>query len=140
MLWTTLNRRQFLERSASSTAAAILGNESYRSALAQTAVERLRVTIVVDKGDVRPASGTAYYLESWRAGQPYRILFNFGSSEVRLRHNYNALGINPNLADALVLASYEQNNFGGLPAVMRAFRGRNPAPRIPFYVPPGRSL
>jgi 7,8-dihydropterin-6-yl-methyl-4-(beta-D-ribofuranosyl)aminobenzene 5'-phosphate synthase len=68
--------------------------------------------------------GLAYHLESLRGGERREILLDFALTELSLFHNYQALGVDPTRADALILSHGHMDHYGALPGLARAQQGR----------------
>jgi 7,8-dihydropterin-6-yl-methyl-4-(beta-D-ribofuranosyl)aminobenzene 5'-phosphate synthase len=68
--------------------------------------------------------GLAYHLESVRGAERREILLDFSLTEKNLFNNYQALKVDPAVADALILSHGHADHYGALPDVARIVEGK----------------
>jgi 7,8-dihydropterin-6-yl-methyl-4-(beta-D-ribofuranosyl)aminobenzene 5'-phosphate synthase len=93
--------------------------------LASVTVER--TTIPYPYGsDVMMLSehGLACHLHSFRGAEERQVLLDFALTSRSLENNCRGLKIDPTQADALIVSHGHVDHYGGLPDVLRDFRGR----------------
>jgi 7,8-dihydropterin-6-yl-methyl-4-(beta-D-ribofuranosyl)aminobenzene 5'-phosphate synthase len=73
---------------------------------------------------LRAEHGLAHYVEVTRGRDTTRIAFDFGLTGESMTHNFDALGLDAQAIDALVLSHGHVDHYGGLLAFLEAHRGR----------------